>query len=258
MKKGIRNCQCVTVRCSLFFLFLFGAAVSNIHAEELKIGFTPDIPPFIIGEKGLEVDIVRSALQYKGHTFKMKRYPYKRLQIAVSKMGLDGAAAVRKTEGDGVFYSDDFIAFQNVAITKKKSGIVLEKISDLKGKSILAWQNAHRDLGKEFEDMFSPATNSPHRKKYDEIPIQRNQNMMFWKERADVIVIDETIFLWYRNQLSEQVNTTEEVIFHNIFDNETHFQVAFKDQRIRDDFNEGLRHLRESGIYQQLLDKYIE
>ncbi len=255
MKKSVRNFGLATAKCLFILSFLFIGMSSDGYSKELTIGFTPDIPPFIMGEEGLEVDIVRKALEHKGHTFKIRHYPYKRLQIAVTKMG---AAAVRKTEGDSAFYSDDFVSFHNVAITKKKSGIVLKNISDLKGKSILAWQNAHKDLGKEFEALFSPSVTLPYREKYYEIPIQQNQNIMFWKERADVIVIDKTIFLWYRKQLSDQADTAEEIVFHTIFDAKTSFQVAFKDKQIRDDFNEGLKYIREKGIYQQFVDKYIK
>lgn len=108
---------------------------------------------------------------------------YKRLEIIVAKMGLDAAAAVRETD-DGTYYSDNFIAFENYAITKKRSGIILDSISDLKGKSIITRQNAHRDLGEEFASLFSPDVKEPYMKKYYEIPVQKEQARMFWTGRG--------------------------------------------------------------------------
>jgi len=123
---------------------------------------------------------------------------------------------------------------------------------------VVAWQNAWRDLGPEFEVLFNPEVTLPYVRDYTELASQRTQNLMFWHGRAQVIIVDKTIFLWYRKELASQVDTSAEVEFHNIFPRHTHFQVAFKDRQVRDDFNDGLRQLRKSGRYQQLVDAYIK
>ncbi len=64
-----------------------------------------------------------------------------------------------------------------------------------------------------------------------------------------------TIFQWQTKQLSNQVDATEGIVYHKIFSEKTEFQVNFKERQIRDDFNEGLKHIREKGIYQQIFDK---
>ncbi|NIP37847.1 MAG: hypothetical protein GWO07_02205 [Candidatus Dadabacteria bacterium] len=68
-------------------------------------------------------------------------------------------------EDDGTFYSDYFIWFKNYAFTKKVAGISINSISDLKGLSIVAWQNAYKDLGPEFEALFSPDVKETYRLK---------------------------------------------------------------------------------------------
>jgi len=227
-------------------------------SKELVIAFSYDIPPFVIdkGTKGMEIDIVKEALKHKGHTFKIIQCSYKRLQIAVLKMGMDGAAGVRKME-DGTFYSNNFIVFKNFAITKKKAGVTINKISDLKDKNIYAWQNAYKDLGEDFKALFSPDVTAPYRKKYKEIPDQRNQVKSFWNGRGDrVIIIDEAIFKWFTKQLSTEIDTREELVFHKIFQSNTKFQVNFKELKFRDDFNEGLKYIQEKGIYQTILNLY--
>jgi polar amino acid transport system substrate-binding protein len=227
-------------------------------SKALVIGFSYNIPPFVMdnGTKGLEIDIVKEAFKHKGHTFKVVQLSYKRLQIAVLKMGLDGAAAVRKTD-DKTFYSDNFIAFRNFAITKKKAGLIINKISDLKDKNIYAWQNAYKDLGEEFKTLFSPQVTALYRKKYKEVPVQMNQVKAFWQGRGDrVIVIDEAIFKWFTKQLSTEIDTRDELVYHKIFQSDTKFQVNFKEVKIRDDFNEGLKYIKEKGIYQKILIRY--
>lgn len=237
---------------------IFGATVSVAWAKHLKIAFSYDIPPFVIDNatRGIEVDIVSEALKHGGHTFEVLQCSYRRLQIAVSEMGLDGAAAVRQSE-DGTYYSDYFIDFKNFAITRKKDNITINSVADLKGKYIFAWQNAYRDLGEEFHALFSPYVTAPYRKKYKEIAIQKDQVESFWRGRGGlVIVIDEAIFKWFTKQLSTQMNTTDELTYHKIFDNTTEFQVNFKDQALRDDFNRGLEHIRATGKYEEILKKY--
>jgi polar amino acid transport system substrate-binding protein len=228
-------------------------------AAELLIAHGLDKPPFVFGseQRGLEIDIMREALAFKGHTMRVVHIPNKRLQVAVQTAGVDGAATVREAE-DGSFYSENFITFENYAITRRSAAIRLGSVADLKGHSIAAWQNAYRDLGAEFEAAFRPETHAAYLKSYFELPSQRSQNQMFWYGRAEVIIVDKTIFLWYRKELAKEVDTSADVVFHDLFPRRTHFQVAFKDKRIRDDFNEGLRHLRESGRYQQLVDAYVK
>lgn len=230
--------------------------------KELTIAFGVDKPPFVFGreKRGLEIDIMREALKLKGHTVKIVHVPNRRLQIAIDTMGMDGVATVRETE-DGTYYSENFITFENYAITKKQAGIVLKSVVDLGAKdlSIVAWQNAYRDLGPDFEALFDPASKRPPRPAmYSELPSQRSQNAMFWFGRADVIIVDKTIFLWYKKELAKEMDTSADVVFHEIFPKRTHFQAAFKDKQIRNDFNEGLHQLRQSGVYQQLYDKYIK
>ena len=234
-------------------------AASSGFSKELIIYFTDDIPPFVMNKAsdGLEVDIVREALKYKGHTFRSMQCSYKRLAVAVAEMGIDAAAAVRKMD-DGTYYSDNFIAFENYAITKKQSGITLNSISELKGKTIFTWQNAHRDLGPEFAALFAPTVRAPYIKKYHELGLQRGQVQMFWRDPDSVIIIDKSIFIWFTKEFAPDALQGDEVVYNQLFPIPTEFQVNFRSRALRDDFNQGLKYIRESGIYQGIFDKYLK
>lgn len=241
----------------VLFIPLFAASLS--FSKEIIVAFTDDIPPFIMekASEGLEVDIIREALKYKGHTFRVMQCSYKRLEVAVASMGIDAAASVMEMD-DGTYYSDNFIAFENYAITQKQSGTTLSSISDLKGKTIFTWQNAHRDLGPEFAALFSPEVKEPYIKNYHEIGLQKGQVQMFWRDPSSVIIIDKSIFIWFTKQFRPDALKSDEIVYNEIFPIPTEFRVNFKSKEMRDDFNEGLKYIRENGIYQGIFDKYLK
>lgn len=248
----------VSVTLILLLTILFISASPKANSRELSIGFTYDIPPYIIdnASKGIEIDIVRKALEYKGHIFKPEQFSYSELDFVVTKNGLDGAATVQGKR-DGTYYSDNYIAFRNYAFTKKESKLNINNISDLKGRSIVAWQGAYKELGPQFESFFSPNTDHP-KTKYREIANQSKQVEMFWNNEADVIVIDEYIMIWFTRHLPKSIGSVDDLVYHIIFGEKTQFRVSFKDKAIRDDFNEGLKFLHSNGIYKKILNKYLQ
>lgn len=215
-------------------------------AKKLVVAIGRDIPPFIMqkASKGLEVDILRDSL--KGYDLKFIQVSYKDLPAAVQKKKADAAAAVLAAK-DGSFYSDPFISFHNVAISKKSAKLKIDGVAGLKGQPVLCWQNACMDLGTEFEKMFS--TKGTERKHYTEFPDQRLQVQKFWQSKNAVIVIDRDIFAAFSEQLKHSM---DDVTIHAIFPPVTHFQVAFKDESVRDEFNKGLARLREDGTLAKL------
>jgi polar amino acid transport system substrate-binding protein len=240
----------------VMFMFVLSP---KLQAAELTIAFSVDTPPYAMekANSGIEIEIVRAALKHKGHSFKVRQMSYRQLDDAVTEKGMDAAATVLKKD-DGTYYSENYIIFKNYAITRKSSGIKIDRVAVLKGKSIVAWENAYKDLGPEFESLFSPTVELPYRKKYREIADQAKQVEMFWKKEAEVIVIDKSVMLWFTKQLGEKVGTPEELVYHKIFPEKTEFRIGFKNKQIRDDFNAGLKQIRENGVYQKIYDKYLK
>lgn len=228
------------------------------HAKEMVIAFSLDAPPYVMDEvkAGIEIDIVRAALGPKGYTFRVRQMPYGKLADAAEDTEIDAAATV--TEADnGTFYSANYVTFHNAAISKQKSKLKIDSVADLKGKSIVAWENAYEDLGPEFAKLFSPSVKAAYREKYREIADQREQVAMFWKGEAEVIVIDEAVMQWFTRELSKDLDTKAVLEYHKVLPADTKFRISFKDKRVRDDFNTGLRSLRESGAYERIYEKYL-
>ena len=80
---------------------------------------------------------------------------------------------------------------------------------------------------------------------------------MFWSHRIDLIIIDSFIFNWFRDALSEDFITTDEIANHPLLPEKTDYRIAFKDKDIRDAFNVGLTKLKRTGRYEALQNYYF-
>tara|TARA_R110002167_G_scaffold4648_10_gene21993 strand:+ start:13008 stop:13934 length:927 start_codon:yes stop_codon:yes gene_type:complete len=229
-------------------------------AATLTIAFGEFKPPYIFGReaRGLEVDIFREALTYKGHVLNVVHIPDSRRYKALADhtLLLDGAATIGVV-GD-YFYSDDFIVYQNYVITRKEDGHDIARVEDLQGISVVAWQHAWAELGSTFALLFSPNAEGSYRQDYYENPSQRAQVGMFWRKRVDAVVMDRKIFAWLSGEYLGRTDFEEQVTFHPIFARQTAFKAAFVSEQIRNDFNEGLALLRSSGAYGRLVDAYAK
>ncbi len=105
------------------------------------------------------------------------------------------------------------------------------------------------------------AENNP---KYQEIANQKNQIAKLFAGRNDVIVLDRRIFKYhckklkdFPESLTKNISFEEPVTFHNLFEPSS-FRMAFKDEKMRDIFDKGLKTLQESGRYIQIIESYVK
>ncbi len=231
-------------------LFLAGCQ-QPVTQRPLRVAISLDIPPYVIDRatSGIEVDLVREALP--GKPIQFIQMPYHALQAAVPEGRADVAVAVLKFSDDGVFYSKEFIAFHNAAITRKSAGLEIDRVADLAGHKVLAWQGADLELGPDFKKLYAP--NGPQRENYTAFADQADQVRAFWEAEADVIVIDRSIFDYFTAQAG---HNTGDVVYHTIFSEATEFGAGFKDAGLRDTFNQRIVELCESGRFLQVLKKY--
>ena len=249
-------------RMALVVLASVGVLGQGAEAEDLRVAFGQARPPFVHEEggawKGFEIDIVREALAHRGHTIKSKRHVSNaRLAREVATGGKDVAVSVQKT-GDGTAYSEVFVEYRNYAISRSRDSLTIESIQDLPKYRPVAWQNAYLALGPSYAALFGPEAKGSHLRGYREFADQKAQSAYFWKGRANLILVDKTIFEWFRSQLAGDYETSVDVTYHAIFGEGTPFYVAFRSEKIRDDFNAGLAHLRSSGRYDELVAAYLK
>jgi len=233
-----------------------GLLFSGAHADVLTIGVSFSIPPYVIQENntGLELELLNMALAASGHKVKVTYLPLARTFHELREGKLDGIINVHEGMVDKVFYSDVAIVFQNCAISLAKNHLKIDKINDLKGKRIVAFQRASVLLEPEFSEAM--ASND----EYSEVARQLLQVYMLMKDRVDAVVMDRNIFQYYRKQalLQNALSAAElqqALVFHPVFA-PTEYRFAFQSERIRDDFNHGLGLIKADGRWQELQDKY--
>ncbi len=249
--------KAMSISYSLLFVLnmLF---INTVLADEITIGVGFSLPPYVIqdSDSGIEIDILRAAFAIKGHTVKIRYLPNVRTLSFFEEGKLDGAINVKKDSLLLGYYSDDVISFQNVAISLEDNNFSINNIIDLKDSkfTVLAFQNASKFLGDEFAQV------ATENKNYLEISDQSLHAVILLKKRVDVLISDKRVFLFHlRNALGKAKLLPEEqrrkVKMHTIFP-PTKYSFVFKLEKIRDDFNQGLKIIRENGTYDLIMDRY--
>ena len=233
------------------FVVAFASCPSFAAPKELRLAVGLAIPPYNIPEteSGIELDIVREALKNKGYTIKPEYVPFARVKRALKYKEVDGALTINPDSGIEAFYSDEHIVCENVVISLKENNFKIKDVKGLEGKSILAFQDATLYLGKDFASM------AKENRKYREIPKQQLQINLLYSNRVDTVVLDKNIFYYHRRH-NDMVDTSKPIDIWYIFPPTT-FSAAFVDEKVRDDFNEGLKQLRKTGRYDEIVKKYI-
>ncbi|MDO6527169.1 transporter substrate-binding domain-containing protein [Motilimonas sp. 1_MG-2023] len=227
------------------------SAPSFSQAKEIRLAVGLALPPYYLSEQqsGLELEIIKESLAYKGHTLTPVFVPFARLIPSLASGFVDAAAPVN--EGSGYlagFYSNSHIRYKNIAVTLKSSNIEIANIADLAGLSIVAFQNATSYLEPHYGEVVQ------RNSRYSEKSRQDLQIRMLLSKRTDAIVLDEKIFKYFA--INQGVNYEAEMALHPIF-NSVDYKVIFSDAKLNQDFNAGLDHLKETGRYQAIIDSYL-
>ena len=236
----------------LLFLLCSFLVCSYAGAQELKIIFTKYMPPYVFeNDTGVVVDIVRTALASEGYQIKPIYVPIGRGLKMFSDKLVDGTTIIQENSGLQVYYSDDFIQYHNRAFALKSRNFDIRSIADLRGKSIISFQNANKSLGEEFRQIVT------HNPKYKEMAQQEAQVQVLLLGRTDITVMDESVFKYYRQKLIDtgKVDRDQEYITFKIFP-PTPFKAAFNDPKIRNIFNKELAAMLKDGRYAAIYRKY--
>ncbi|MDD2789970.1 MAG: transporter substrate-binding domain-containing protein [Sulfurimonas sp.] len=235
---------------TLIFLFL-----SFLDAQEVKVVFSYSTPPYVFTDgSGIVVTIVKESLAYKKHTLKPVFVNIGRSFEMFRNGYVDATSIIKENSGLNAYYSDDFMQYHNAAFALKSKHYNIATMEDLSDYYFICFQNASIYLGERFGNVAAKAG-----KKYSEVADQKQQVYMLLKGRTDVVVIDRHIFKYYKNELIVEGKVSKD-IETEMFDllEPTKYRTAFKDEKLRDDFNEGVAFLKKSGRYEAIYEEYSD
>lgn len=251
-------------RLLLLLTFIAGLPCLASPAQEKKvvIGISFSIPPYVVKEEnnGLELEILRQSFAVNGYKVLPSYLPLARTFMNFQDGSLDGVINVKDGMIKG-YYSDVVITFRNKAVSLEENNLTINSIDDLSRKSIVAFQRASTILGKDFGKVVE------YNSEYREVADQSLQVKQLFKNRAEVIILEEKIFKYFRRWLFNRsrslkgsyILTEKElrkpVIYHDIF-LPSEYKFAFISEKVRDDFNDGLRTIRNNGLYEQIINTY--
>ncbi len=240
--------QCI----ALLLALCMTASAQNAPMPEVHVGMGLPKPPYVMenGAGGLDVDIARHALAAGGYKMVGQSLPQTRALAMLRAGQLDGLLSISEGIGGQDHFSDSYIIYQNVATTLARRTLKLQNIEDLANYSVAAFQNASMVLGDRFSLMASGHSD------YRELPAQITQNKLLFTGRVDVVVGDRLIFAHFSEKLEPQINARQAVTYHRIFP-ESPRKAVFRDVRVRDAFNAGLKTIRANGTYDAIMRQYL-
>lgn len=231
------------------------------EARVLKVAIGEIKPPYIYmvgGElRGIEIDIVREALLQAGYSVIFFPLPSKRLEIAMNKMDFDIAVGVLEHNPD-LLYSTDYLQLKYYAVAKNAKDVRLLSVSDLKNYSVGAWPYAWKHFGDEYKQLYTPKKDGTFVLKYSEPLTAEAQSKMFWLNRFDVSITNKVTFNYFRRTLAGSFDTNAPVTYYDIIPNEINLSVAFRDPKIKMDFENGLGQLKRNKRFLRIFDSYLK
>lgn len=226
-------------------------------AADVRMAFGDNLPPFILvrSSSGIEVDIVREALAYRGHVLKPVFMPMGRLPVTFVAGTAD---AIMMDVGhdmtpSGGWYGDAPVVYDNAMLTLARRQLSLKKPADLNKLWIMSFVGA--------------ATRYPgwlgwleHTAFYVERNNQAAQPKLLALGRYDVVISDRTIFAHYVSvqQKADPAFRMPAVDAHALPAADPRaYRPVFRAAAVRDDFNAGLAWLRQSGRYDAIYQRYL-
>lgn len=238
-------------------LICLGSATTFVGAKEVVMAFSLAIPPYTLPEteSGVEVDVAREALAYRGHTLVPKFFPLDRLPLAFRYGRVDASMMDlgQDLTDAGGHYADPAVVYDDVLITLKERNLKIEKPADLADLFVISYVGARHRYG----EWVAPPDQIGL---YFERTNQEWQALGLLRGNFDVMLTDRYIFYYFAHKLERDRGLKLKPIVEHRFMalNPQHYRPVFRDPKVRDDFNVGLQYLKDSGRYQAIYDSYLQ
>ncbi|MCA1931879.1 ABC transporter substrate-binding protein [Rheinheimera sp.] len=227
-------------------LFLSSAGQAK---TELTVLVGLDKPPYIIldDSSGYELDLLKLLIKKMGYDAVFLHVPNARIKNLMLEGKADVATLQKPDPELPLYYSEPYIRYQNVAATLSSKSIRLTHMDQLKPYSVVAFHNARSLLGPDYKLLTDQILN------YQEVANQSQQLQMLLLERCDLVVMDRNIFYYYAKMAGHSMQPFD---FASLF-SPSLYSAAFKNERLKQKFNQALAEVQQEPIFTQLQLKYF-
>ena len=222
--------------------------------QELRVG-VGNFPPFFIedGERGLFLDITKEVFKLMPEyevTFTFMSNS--KLLREINKGGaIDAACNIFAASKVDAYLSEPLFRYTDVAVSKKENHFNINQISDLKNRSISAYQGAIDLLGDEFKQM------ARDNKRYTEHGQPSETTLLVAMGKKDVRIGDVFIFLYDISNINYKKRGIDADDFkvHRLW-SDVFTHMAFRDETIRDKANKAIFEIQNNGALEQIYREY--
>ena len=222
-------------------------------SKKVNVGFVVGMPPFVVADSGILVDLVKEALKRSGYETINYEFPSKQFD----KDPLGSFEELDIFVGTPLIFRADYsyrkiYEFDNVAVSKKQSKMSIDTIADLKGKYIVAFNNANQHLKEPFTSFYNE--NLKNWEGYKEVENQKAQFDMLLKNRTEVILLDRSMAYYYAKNAG--VKNMEGLIFHEIFPLKNTIYAVGRNQSYVSAITKSLEEMERDGSVLDILKRY--
>jgi len=245
------------VRNLLFWIAVLVACCRSTYAADVSMAFGNAIPPYSFPDSnsGIELEVIGEALAFKGHKLRPQYFPLARVPRAFVQGQVDAAMTDmgKDLSALGGYYADPAILYDNVFISLRERKLVIREPKDLEGLSIISFQG-----GLKRYPLWLTAVKKAGN--YHETSKQNLQVLTLFAGRYDLVLSDKSIFKYFALQLIEREWLYGKPFqMHEVFEiKPSDYRPIFRSHEIRDDFNAGLKYLKESGRYHDIYHYYLK
>ncbi|MGB1236703.1 MAG: substrate-binding periplasmic protein [Pseudomonadales bacterium] len=217
------------------------------QAQQITVGLHIS-PPWAYTDQrgevaGIHRDIIARSFAGTGFEPVFKLYGYSRL-LSEFKAGKVDFASPMTREMPGVVQSLKYLPFHTSVMALQNRQLKIEKVADLAGLRVIAFQQATNVLGDEFSQLMAA-----QRDKYTEFFERERQLRMLFKRRADVVIGERRIL----STLAKVLQPEQPVQAFPIFPI-TVYPGGSSNKSVIEAFDRGVRELMRSGEYHRLLN----
>ncbi|WP_286270690.1 substrate-binding periplasmic protein [Thalassotalea hakodatensis] len=233
--------------CTLLIL-LFSSSTSYANAKKtISIAVNLGAPWAYYDPKkgitGIDVKIIDRVFTELGYQTEFHLLAYNRLMGQFNHGKYDMASPAAFTFKSGTL-TDTYLPFEDVAISLTKQSLKINKIDDLIGKRVIAYQHAKSVLGNEFTHIVEQTS-------YEEMGLREVQIKLLVNNRVDVVIGERRVLQFLMNKLFPNENITIHQIFPVV-----NYGSVIRESELAKKFNQELRKLKKSGEYDEILKSW--